>query len=100
MAAPAFRDIEQRVNRAVLGRLCNAQAVVFGREVPVIFDRPYAAPFDQQFDSAEPECVGASADLASLARDSLLTIDGASFRVIRAEPDGTGLTRLVLGAEG
>lgn len=98
MATAPFAALQQRVNSAVLARLANAQAIVGAQEpVPVIFDQPYAAPFDAQVDATEPECLGRSQDLASLARGGSIVVDGRTFQVLRVEPDGTGLTRVVLG---
>ena len=97
MAATPFAPLQQRLNSAVLRRLANAQAAVQGGPpVQVIFDQPYAAPFDGRIDAAEPECTGASADLAGVQRGHTIDIGGTSYRVERAEPDGSGLTRLLL----
>lgn len=74
-------------------------ATISGRPVPVIFDQPYAAPFDGRIDNAEPECTGASADLLAVARGDTITIGATGYYVERAEPDGTGLTRLVLSQQ-
>lgn len=62
----------------------------------VILDQPYAAPFGVQVDADAPMCVGATAALAGLQRDAAITVDGRAFEVERVEPDGTGVTRLVL----
>ncbi|MNV97241.1 Phage Head-Tail Attachment [compost metagenome] len=62
----------------------------------VLFDRPYAAPFGMQADADSPSCQGATADLAGLQRDDAITVDGKPFEIDRAEPDGTGVTNLVL----
>lgn len=62
----------------------------------VLFDRPYATPFGMQADADSPSCQGATADLAGLQRDDAITVDGNPFEVDRAEPDGTGVTNLVL----
>jgi len=62
----------------------------------VLFDRPYAAPFGMQADASEPACQGATADLSGLRRDDAITVDGIRFDIDRVEPDGTGVTNLVL----
>lgn len=97
--ATRFASLQQRTNAAVLRHLANAQALLpDGHEVPVIFDTPYADAFDDQIDTAAPQCLGDSAALGALRRDDALLIDGRPYRVQRAEPDGTGLTRLLLYA--
>ncbi|QGW82934.1 head-tail joining protein [Variovorax paradoxus] len=95
MSTP-FAALEARANGAVLGRLANAIAVVEGVDVPVIFDKPYAAPFGGEVDAAAPECTGPVAGLGALERDSALTIDGIAYVVETAEQDGLGFVRLVL----
>lgn len=91
-----FAQLQDSINRTVLGTLSNAVAVVGGRDVPVIFDQTYDAPFDTQVDAALTDCVGSAALLAGVERGSAITVGGAAFNVERVEPDGTGLTRLVL----
>ena len=51
---PAFAPLQQQANATVMAVLANAMAAIGGRSVPVIFEQPYAAPFDTQVDSAEP----------------------------------------------
>lgn len=97
---PAFAPLQQQANATVMAVLANAMAAIGGRSVPVIFEQPYAAPFDGRIDAAEPECTGASADLAGLQRGHTIAIGGTSYRVERAEPDGSGLTRLLLSTAG
>jgi len=92
-----FAALEKRANAAVMARLANATALVGGESVPVIFDLPYDAPFNGEVDAAKPECTGPTALLGGFERGDAISIDGRPYRVERAEPDGTGLTRLVLG---
>ncbi|XXQ55621.1 hypothetical protein ACA040_004339 [Xenophilus aerolatus] len=99
MPAP-FATLEARANSAVLSTLANAVAVVGGVEVPVIFERPYSGPFEGRVDGAAPECVGPTAALGSLERDDAINVDGAAYRIVTAEPDGAGMTRLVLYTPG
>jgi hypothetical protein len=88
--------MEQRIDAEVIARLSNAVATVGGHEFAVIFDRPYSGAFDGQVDAAAPECTGHAFDLAGLERGSAITINGYAYTVVRAEPDGAGLTRLTL----
>lgn len=99
MPAP-FAALEARANSAVLSTLANAVAVVGGVEVSVIFERPYSGPFGGQVDGVAPECVGPTSALGSLQRDDAIAIGGAEYRVVTAEPDGSGMTRLVLYTPG
>lgn len=93
-----FAALEARVNDAVLARLSNAVAMVGGVEVPVMFDKPFAAPFGGEADAAAPECTGPEWGLGLLERDGALSIGGVAYEVETAEPDGQGFVRLVLRA--
>lgn len=95
MSTP-FAALEARANAAVLRRLCNAVAVVDGVDVPVIYEKPYAAPFGGEVDATAPECTGPADALGSLERGHPLSIGGVAYEVITAEPDGSGFVRLVL----
>lgn len=95
MSTP-FAVIEGRVNDTVAHRLANAIALVGGVEVPVMFDKPFAAPFGGEVDAAAPECTGPEWGLGSLERDSAVSIGGIAYEVETAEADGHGFVRLVL----
>lgn len=97
MSLAPFANLEQRLNRAVIGRLANAVAVVGGVEVPVLFRQPYAAPFGGEVDASAPECTGPVAGLGELERGGRVTIDSVAYEVLTAEPNGSGVVRLVLG---
>lgn len=97
MSTP-FAAIEARANSAVLRRLCNAVAVVDGVDVPVIFEKPFAAPFQGAVDAAALECTGPELALGGLVRGSPIEIGGAAYEVLTAEADGAGFVRLVLGS--
>lgn len=96
MNAP-FAPLQAATNRTVLATLANAVAVVNGSDVPVLFDQVYEPAYDTQVDAAITDCVGDSTLLAGVERGDTLFVAGKLFRVERAEPDGTGLTRLLLG---
>lgn len=62
--------------------------------VNVIFDNQYASPFD--ISASRPSCIGKSADLDSLLFGAEIVIGGVDYVVRSVEPDGTGMTRLML----
>lgn len=62
--------------------------------VNVIFDNQYASPFD--ISASRPSCLGKSADLDSLLFGAEIVIGGVDYVVRSIEPDGTGMTRLML----
>lgn len=62
--------------------------------VNVIFDNQYASPFD--ISASRPSCIGKSADLDSLLFSAEIVVSGVDYVVRSIEPDGTGMTRLML----
>lgn len=62
--------------------------------VNVIFDNQYASPFD--ISASRPSCLGKSSDLDSLLFGAEIAVDGVDYVVRSVEPDGTGMTRLLL----
>lgn len=60
-----------------------------------IFDREFA--LSGNVESTQPALVARSIDVASLPKEAVLEVGGAVYRVKRHEPDGTGMTMLVLG---
>lgn len=105
MALAAFRNLEQRVNRAVMGRLVNATVIIGSAEVAVISDSPYATASVGDFGMAAsaPAITVAAADAASVKPGDLIKIaqPGApgtyvDWRVAELQPDGTGLIVLIL----
>jgi len=95
MPAP-FAALEARVNGAVLDRLTNAIALVGALEVPVIFERPFADPFQGDVDATAPMCTGSADQLGAVVRGSDIQIGADAYKVDRIEPDGAGFVRLVL----
>lgn len=67
-----------------------------GQVVPVIFENPHGDGLAGFMESSQPTALGASAQLASLDHGSVVSIGGASWAVVGVQPDGTGMTRLVL----
>lgn len=100
-----FAAIEARSAAAVMRRLANAQAEVLapsdaaGRSFPVVFDAQYATALEVE--SAGPAALAIDPDLEALSinRDASLRIRGAVYAVRGREPDGTGMTRLLLRRE-
>ena len=70
-------------------------AAVGGATVPVIFDKSYLAAMGFA-ESSVPQCVGRSVDLASAVQGTAITINAVAYRVTEHQPDGTGVTTLLL----
>ena len=62
-----------------------------------IFDRDYAAADDVEVRVPMLECRTSDVARLKVAKGTPVMIDGSAFTVRRAEPEGTGMTKLVLG---
>lgn len=108
--APRFADLESRVSDAVFARLSNAVATFDdGRTVAGIFDQPYALSDigSAGFAGERPtfRLPSASVPLAWWSQfagkafdvvDAQITVRDVLYQVVRHEPDGTGMSTLVL----
>ena len=83
----AFLDIEEFADTATLPG---------GGQVRVIFDAPYADVLGME--ASAPTALGRTVDLQGLAHGDALQVRGLAFVVVGVQPDGTGMTRLVLEA--
>lgn len=63
--------------------------------VPVIFDAAFADALGIVA-GTQPTCLAASADVASAAVGDTITINAVAYTIAEIQPDGTGLTRLML----
>lgn len=100
-----FAALEARSVAAVFKHLANGKAVLLdtGVEVPVIFDNTPLIGLGDAFETSQPSVLGTSADLSGIEHGSLLTllkplgmVGSDTWAVVGIQPDGTGLTRLVL----
>lgn len=85
----AFDQLEQRVNRAVMGKLANAVAVIGDRAVPAIFQSRYAVGAVGSLGMAgnEPHVVLANADIPADFIDSEIVVCGMRWTVVDTKPD-------------
>lgn len=72
-------------------------ATLDGAAVRGVFDRDYAQAFDG-ISTTAPQFVLKTTAAASATQASLLVVDGTTYRVRSVQPDGTGVTRLMLEA--
>lgn len=89
-----FASIEARINNAVLAHLANVTATVGGVSVSAIFDNGYNAVMG--IDGSTPVITAKSSDVSSAVRGTAVVVDGVSYTVQGIEPDGLGITRLIL----
>lgn len=100
MATP-FAALEARTARAVLRHAANAQATATTRhgevvQFQVIFDNGYAAQLGGLADATGPTALTSSADVADLVQGSAVDIGAETWAVADMQPDGTGMTTLLL----
>lgn len=93
----AFAALETSVNNAVMAHLSNATATLNGVEVAGIFDNVYhAGDIGIGIASTQPAFTTLTANVVGEAVGQLLTIHGTGYYVAAHEPDGTGMSLLLL----
>lgn len=60
-----------------------------------IFDREFALIVDA-VETRQPVLTARTIDVQSLPKDTVLNISGEPYRIKRPEPDGTGMTTVIL----
>ena len=93
----AFAALESSVNNAVMAHLSNATATLNGVEVVGMFDNSYhAGDIGIGMASTQPAFTTLTANVVGEAVGQLLTIHGTGYYVAAHEPDGTGMSLLLL----
>ena len=93
----AFAALEASVNHAVMAHLSNAAATLNGVEVVGMFDNSYhAGDIGIGMASTQPAFTTLTANVVGEAVGQLLTIHGTGYYVAAHEPDGTGMSLLLL----
>ncbi|HLB00905.1 MAG TPA: hypothetical protein VJO14_05935 [Bacteroidota bacterium] len=71
-------------------------------QVPVIFGNEYVVaqgPGEQGIGTSAPTALCKTADVPAAAEGDTLTIDGMTYRILEVQPDGTGITLLILSKD-
>lgn len=93
----SFSALESRINASVLKHLANAQATLGGVAVQGIFKRAYVeSGAGMGMASTAPTFRLASIDVPASPVGLPLVIDGVNYAIAAPEPDGTGMTLLIL----
>jgi len=100
MAAAPFSPLESRLNRAVFVRLANTQATIGGATVDAVFDNAYALGSVGPYGMAgtQPVLTLATASVPAAPVGATAVVNGTTYSVAAHEPDGTGISRLLLEA--
>lgn len=95
---PPFAQAIADMVSAVVPMLANVSATIDGVPVQGLFTDAYASanvgPYGMA--SSAPTLTLASADTPASPLDKAVTINATSYLVRATEPDGSGLTRLIL----
>lgn len=68
-----------------------------GSVVQVIFDDPHSDVLGSgMLEDSAPQALGRSVDLDTLSHGAAIAVAGRNWRVAARQPDGTGMTRLLL----
>ncbi len=93
-----FAAAQNRLNQAVVAHMANVEAVVGGNALDVIFDNGYALGNVGLLGMAtsQPSITLKTSDVPANPVGSAVTVGSVAYVVGAHEPDGTGLSRLVL----
>lgn len=92
-----FAALEARVNATVLEHVGNARVVLGGVDVPGVFNNPGSvANLGVGAADSSPSVSVASSAVPADAEGQLVQINSMPFGIVRAEPDGTGMTLLTV----
>ena len=71
------------------------------KSVQIIFDAPYSLSSVDgiTYTNANPSAVCKTSDVATVNDQATIVIDTTTYYVVDAQPDGTGITRLILSTE-
>lgn len=93
----SFAALESRINGSVLKHLANAQATLGGLAVQGIFKRAYVeVGTGMGMASTAPTFRLASTGVPASPVGMPLVIDAVNYAIAASEPDGTGMTLLIL----
>lgn len=95
-----FAALEARANRAVFSRLANADCTLAGLAFTGIFDAAYqlADAGNNGMASTGPVLTLPTAQVPANAAGQAVLVNGVSFTVAAHQPDGTGISLLLLKA--
>lgn len=98
--AAKFAALEARLNTAVFAHVANTDAVVNGVTVPAIFDAAYTlgtvGPYGMA--TAQPSLTLPTASVPTSPVGMAVVVGVLSYLLVAHEPDGTGISRLILEA--
>lgn len=91
----SFADAMLRVNAAVKAKLFSDTATVNSVAVSGKFDRPFSQEFGY-IEGNKPTFTCVAADVSTVVHGTALTVNSTEYAVVGVQPDGTGMTVLIL----
>lgn len=93
----AFRELAAEMDSAIFGELAD-DATIDGRPVRGMFSAPWLAPQVGRLNTGivEPHLIVQDADAGGVGNGAQVIFDGLGYEVVAIEPDGTGVSVLVL----
>lgn len=92
-----FRELAGAMDAAIFADLAD-DATVDGRPVRGMFSAPWLAPQVGRLNTGivEPQLSVQDAAAAGVEKGAVVVVEGLAYEVVAIEPDGTGVTVLVL----
>lgn len=93
----AFRELAAEMDSAIFDELAD-DATIDGRPVRGMFSAPWLAPQVGRLNTGivEPHLIVQDADAGGVENGAQVIFDALGYEVVAIEPDGTGVTVLVL----
>ena len=93
----AFRELAAEMDSAIFDELAD-DATIDGRPVRGMFSAPWLAPQVGRLNTGivEPHLIVQDADAGGVGNGAQVIFDGLGYEVVAIEPDGTGVSVLVL----
>lgn len=68
------------------------------KSITIIFDAPFQLTSAQgiEYQNAEPQCLCRTSDVSDANDQATILINTITYKVREVQPDGTGITRLIL----
>jgi hypothetical protein len=94
----AFRDVlVVEMDEIIFATLAD-DIEINGRPERGMFSAPWLAPKIGRLQTAiiEPQVIVRDTDAVGIENDAIVKFDGDEYEIVSIEPDGTGITKLVL----
>lgn len=90
----SYSAFDTAINTAIIGALGKVRALIGGRSVAGVFDNEYRNALGVADTLPMFSCLTSA--VPNVARGSGVLINGTAWTVAEVQPDGTGMTRLML----